>query len=88
MDVKRDETDTMRVRLIKVVCLPANYSATVPVQVCRVKGTVLLEPSLSSDQALQIKESLLEVKVEGTTAVVIVNNSSSSCQLSKGMELG
>ena len=40
------------------------------------------------DQALQIEESLVEVNKDGTTAIVIVNNSSSSCQLNKGMELG
>ena len=50
------------------------------------KRTVLLELSLASDQTLKIEESLLQVKEDGTTAVVIVNNSSSSCQLS--MELG
>ena len=45
----------------KSVHLPANYSATVPVQVSQVKGTVLLKPTKSLDQALQIEESLLEV---------------------------
>ena len=87
-DAKSDETYTMRVRLVKAVRLPANYSATVAIQVCQVKGTVLLQPSLPSDQALKIEQSLLEVKEDGTTAEVIVNNSSSSCQLGKGMELG
>ena len=43
---------------------------------------------MSSDQVPQIEESLLKVKEDGTTAVVIVNNSSLSCLLSKGMELG
>jgi len=38
-----------------------------------VKGTVLLEPSLPSDQTPQIEESSLEVREDGTTAVVIVN---------------
>ena len=79
---------TTRVSLIKSVHLPANYSATVPVQVSQVKGTVLLEPTKSLDQALQIEESLVEVNKDGTTGIVIVNNSSSSCQLNKGMELG
>ena len=59
-----------------------------PVQVTQIKGTVLLEPSESLDQSLQVEESLLEVKEDGSTAIVIRNNSSSSCQLNKGMELG
>ena len=59
-----------------------------PVQVAEAKGTVLLEPSKSLNQALQVEESLLEVKEDGSTTVVIVNNSNSSCQLKKGTELG
>ena len=74
-----------QVRLIKAVCLPANHSATVPVQITYVKGTVLLEPSKSLDQSLQV---FLEVKEGGSTAIVIVNNSNSSCQLKKGLKLG
>ena len=46
-----------QVRLIKAVRLPANHSATVPVQITHVKGTVLLEPSKSLDQSLQTEES-------------------------------
>ena len=57
-------------------------------QVSQVKGTVLLEPTKSLNQALQIEESLVEVNKDGTMAIVIVNNSSSNCQLNKGMELG
>ena len=98
--VTKDETSSQRetpqnsedvvsqVRLIKAVRLPANHSATVPVQLTNVKGTVLLEPSQSLDQSLKVEESLLEVKEDGSTALVIVNNSNSSCQLKKGMELG
>ena len=70
-----------RVSLIKSVCLPANNSATVSVQVSQVKGTVLLEPT-SIGPSLQVKESLLQSS-DGATATVIVNNSSSSCQLIK-----
>ena len=77
-----------QVRLIKAVCLPANHSVTVPMQLTHVKGTVLLEPSLSLDQSLKVEEGLLEVKEDGSTALVVVNNSNSSCQLKKGMELG
>ena len=77
-----------QVRLIKAVRLPASYAAVVPVQVAEVKGTILLEPSKSLNQALQVEESLLEVKEDGSTTVVIVNNSNSSCQLKKGTELG
>ena len=77
-----------QVRLIKAVRLPASYAVVVPVQVAQAKGTILLEPSKSLNQALQVEESLLEVKEDGSTTVVIVNNSNSSCQLKKGMELG
>ena len=77
-----------QVRLIKAVRLPANHSATVPVQLTHVKGTVLLEPSKSLDQSLKVEECLLEVKEDGSTGVVIVNNSNSSCQLKRGMEFG
>ena len=77
-----------QVRLIKAIRLPANHSATVPVQITHVKGTVLLEPSKSLNQSLQIEESLLKVKEDGSTAVVVVNNGNSSCQLKKGLKLG
>ena len=92
-DVKRKvpqgSGDVMsQVRLIKAVRLPASYAAVVPVQVAQAKGTVLLESSKSLNQVLQVEESLLEVKKDGTTTKVIVNNSNSSCQLKKGMELG
>ena len=77
-----------QVRLIKAVRLPASYAAVVSVQVAEVKGTILLEPSKLLNQALQVEESLLEVKEDGSTTVVIVNNSNSSCQLKKGTEVG
>ena len=82
------ENVVSQVRLIKAVRLPANHSATVPVQLTNVKGIVLLEPSQSLDQSLKVEECLLEVKEDGSTALVIVNNSNSSCQLKKGMEFG
>ena len=59
-----------------------------PVQIAQVHGTVLLEPSESLDQSLQVEESLLDVKEDGSAAVVIVNHSSTGCQLNRGMELG
>ena len=40
------------------------------------------------DQSLLVEECLLEVKGDGSTAVVIVSNSNLSCQLKKGLELG
>ena len=43
--------------------LPANHLATVPVQITDVKGTILLEPSKSLKQTLQVEESYFEVKV-------------------------
>jgi len=48
---------------------------------------VLLEPTKSLDQALQVEESLLKVNSDGISATVIVNNSNSSCQLNECMEL-
>ena len=57
-----------QVRLIKAVCLPANYSAAVSVQVTQIKGTMLLEPSKSLDQS-KVEESLLEVKEDGSTEI-------------------
>ena len=54
-----------QVRLIKVVRLPANHLATVPVQLTHVKGT---ESSKLSDQSLKVEESLLEVKEDGSMA--------------------
>ena len=77
-----------QVRLIKVAHLSAHHSVMVPVQIAHVKGTVLLEPSKSLNQSLQVEESLLEIKEDGSTAVVIVNNSNLSCQLKKGLKLG
>ena len=38
------------------------------VQVTQIKGTILLEPSKSLDQ-LQVEESLLEVKEDGSTEI-------------------
>ena len=60
-----------QVRIIKAVRLPANYSAAVPVQVTQIKGTILLEPSKLLNQSLQVEESLLEVKEDGSTATAI-----------------
>ena len=88
-ETPQNSKDVMsQIRLIKAVRLPANNSATVPVQLTHIKGTVLLEPSKSLDQSLKVEESLLEVKEDSSTALVIVNNSNTSCQLMKGMELG
>ena len=72
-----------QVRLIKAVCLPASYVAVVPAQVAQSNSTVLLEPSKLLNQTLQVEESLLEVKEDGSTTVVIVINSNSSFQLKK-----
>ena len=58
-----------------------------PVQVAQAKGTILLEPSKSLNQTLQVEESLLEVKEDSSTTVVIVNNNNSSCQLKKAWNL-
>ena len=46
-----------------------------------------MRPSKSLDQS-QVEESLLEVKENGSTEVIIVNNSNISFQLKEGMELG
>ena len=68
--------------------MPANYSAAVPVRVAQIKGTILIEPSKSLDHSLQVEESLLEVKEDGSAAMMIVNNGNTSVQLKKGLELG
>ena len=49
--------------MIKTVHLPANFTATVPVQLKHVKGLILLmlEPSGSLDCLLKIAEFLIEV---------------------------
>ena len=77
-----------QVSLIKTVHLPANFTAVVPVQVLNVKGTVMLEPSDSLDTSLKIVESLIEVKEDGSFAVVVANTGKSMYQLQKGMDLG
>ena len=59
---------------------------TVPVQITHVKGTVLLKPSNSLDQSLQV-ESLLEAKEDSSTVVIIVKILI-QVQLKKGLELG
>ena len=46
-----------------------------------VKGTVMLEPVGSLDTSLKIVESLIEVKENGSSAVVISNTGRSTCQL-------
>ena len=62
-----------RVSVIKTVHLPANFTAIVPVQVKQVKGLVMLEPSSSLDSLLKIAESLIEIKENGSSAMVITN---------------
>ena len=78
-------TGTMQVRLIRAVRLPANCSAVVPVQVIGLKGLALLEPKVQS--CLNIDESLVEVQENGSTAMLIVNNSTLPCHLKKNKEL-
>ena len=68
--------------------MPTNYLDAVPVHVAQIKGTILIEPSQSLDHSLQVKESLLEVKEDGSAAMIIVNNSNTNVQLKKGLELG
>jgi len=76
------------VSLIKTVRLPANFTAVVPVQAPNVNGSVMLEPLDSLDSSLQIAESLIEVRENGSSAMVITNTGKSTYQLQKGMELG
>ena len=76
-----------RVSVIKTVRLPANFTAIVPVQIKQVKGLVMLEPSSSLDSSLKIAESLIEVKENGSTTMVITNTGNSAYQLQKGMDL-
>ena len=52
------------------------------------KGTILIEPSKSLDHSLQVEESLLEEKEDGSAAMMIGNNSNTSVQLKKGLESG
>ena len=83
---QNSEDVVSQVKLIEAIHLPVNYSATVPVQLTHVKGTVLLELSQSLDKSLKVEESLLGVKEDGSTALVIVNNSNSNCQLKKARD--
>jgi len=73
-----------RMNLIKTVCLPANFTAVVPIQVPNVKGSVMLEPLDSLDSSLQIAESLTEVRENGSSAMV---SGKFTYQLQKGVEL-
>ena len=73
--------------MIKTVQLPANFTIA-PVQVKNVKGLVMLEPSSSLDYSLKIAESLIEVKENGFSAMVVTNAGKSTYQLHKSMELG
>ena len=54
---QNSEDVVSQVRLIKAIHLPVNHSATVPVQLTHVKGTVLLELSQSLDKSLKVEES-------------------------------
>ena len=47
----------------------------------------MLEPSSSLDSSLKIAESLIEVKENGSTTMVITNTGNSAYQLQKGMDL-
>ena len=80
-------TGTMQVRLIRAVRLPANCSAVVPVQVIGLKGLALLEPKGCLQSCLNIDESLVEVQENGSTTMLIVNNSTLPCHLKKNTEV-
>ena len=85
---KQEMGSISQVSLIKTVRLPANFTAVVPVKVLNKKGTFMLEPSDSLDTSLKILESLIEVKDDGSSAVVVANTGKSTYQLKKGMDLG
>ena len=76
-------TGTMQVRLIRAVRLPV----VVPVQVIGLKGLVLLEPKGCLQSCLNIDESLVEVQENGSTTMLIVNNSTLPCHLKKNTEV-
>ena len=80
-------TGTMQVRLIRAVRLPANCSVVVPVQVIGLKGLALLEPKGCLQNCLNIDESLVEVQENGSTTMLIVNNSTLPCHLKKNTEV-
>ena len=82
-----DKDNISQVSLVKNECLPTN-SATVPIQTSSVKGTVMLEQLDSLNPFLQIAESLVEVKEDGSTAVVITNTGKTSHHLKNGTNLG
>ena len=85
--LKQELGSISQVSLIKTVRLPANSTAVVPVQVLNEKDTFMLEPSDSLDTSLKIVESLIEVKEDGSSAVVVANTGKSTYQLQKGMDL-
>jgi len=47
----------------------------------------MLEPSEALDILLKVIESLIEIRENGSSAVVVTNTGNSTCQLQKGMDL-
>jgi len=86
--INGDNGNISQVSLVKTVRLPANSTTVVPIQTSGVEGTVMLEPLDSLDCSLQMAESLIEVKGNGLTTVVIANTGKTSQQLKSGTSLG
>jgi len=72
------------VSLIKTLRIPANSSVNIFVQTSCVQGLVFLEPLDSLDPSLQIVESPVEVKKDGSTVVEITNTEKLTHQLKSG----
>ena len=80
-------SDTVQVKLIRAVRLPAHCSAVVPVQAIGLRRLALLEPKEYLESCLKADESLVDVGENGSTTMLIVNSGKSPCHLKKNTEL-
>ena len=82
---------SVRVNLIASVCIPPRTSAitTAELDDCNVKGSFLFQPvELDNFAELQLNESLIQVRGNGRTTIVLTNPSGSTCKLPQGTCVG
>jgi len=76
------------VKLVRAVHLTAKFSAIVPVKVTKTEGIVMTKPLNNVHDSPQAKDVLEKVNEGGSSTVVIVNTSDTTCELKKDTLVG
>jgi len=76
------------VKLVRAVRLPTKFSAVVPLKVIKVEGTAMVEPLNNLHDSPKVENALVKVNKDGSSAVVIVNTSDTTCELKSGTQVG